>query len=123
MIIAITSPDAISINMFTEFLTKGILRGAAMVNISGLLSADFQTKLVEDAVSSLPGRDIIFRHKTRRLKAISKLPELLMEKADCVVAFDLYSTHPEVLKNFPGWTENVVSDFEKKIGFDDQLPI
>ena len=122
MIVVITSPDTISINMFTQFLVGGPLRGASQVNVSGLLSADFQAAHVEEALLAFSGRDIIFRHKTRRRKAPNKLPEVLMEKADCVVAFDLYSTHPEVLKNYPGWTENIVSDFELMVEKDDALP-
>jgi len=112
MIVAVTSPDPVSIGMFTDFLSKGALPGAALVNINALLSAEAQSAIVEGALSDMPGRDIVFRHKTRRRVSPAKVPPVLMERADCVVAFDLYSTHPEVLKSCPGWTENVVSSFE-----------
>lgn len=74
MIVAITSPDSVSIGMFTDFLTKGPLSGAALVNINALLSEEAQTQIVEEALSDMPGRDIVFRHKTRRKKSPSKLP-------------------------------------------------
>jgi hypothetical protein len=112
MIVAITSPDVLSIGMFTDFLAKGPLRGAAKVNLNGLLSEASLLAVVEAALADMPGRDIIFRHKTRRWNSGVELPTSLVEKSDCVIGFDLYSTHPEVLKNFPGWTENVVSAFE-----------
>lgn len=120
MIVAVTSPDPVSIGMFTDFLTKkGFLPGASLVNINALLSEEAQTKIVEEALSDMPGRDIVFRHKTRRRMTPSKVPALLMERADCVIGFDLYSMHPEVLKSSPGWTENVVPAFESAVSDED----
>jgi hypothetical protein len=115
MILVITSPDSLSIGMFSDYVSKRFMSVPALINISGLLSEDFQSAVVEQSLSSLSGRDIIFRHKTRKMVALNKLPATLTEKADCIVSLGLYSNHPEVVKNFPGWTENVISSYAEHI--------
>lgn len=111
MIVAVTSPDSITISMFTEFLRKGRLQGAPFVNLNGLLSADVLDSIVEESLKR-PYRDIIFRHKTRHRLQPTKVPPLLMDRADSIIGFDLYSMHPETIKSCQGWTEIVLSEWK-----------
>jgi hypothetical protein len=114
MVVVITSPDIISIGMFTDFLRKKFLPGCPMVNLNALMSEQYLTSIAEDSLKRHPD-GVIFRHKTRRRMQPAKVPSILQEKADCMVGFDLYSTHAEVLKSFPGWTDSVVQAWSEHV--------
>jgi len=115
MILVVTSPDAQSINMFVDFLQKKYLPDSIFVNVNGLLSEEFVTGIFNDALQRHPTMDVIFKHKTRKKLAPTKLPKAILDRADCVIGFDLYSTHCEVLKSFQGWTDSVVQAYHEYI--------
>jgi len=115
MILVVTSPDSISINMFADYVAKNHLADPVFVNLNGLVSEDTQAFIAMMAVEDHPGRNMIFRHKTRRRLLPNKVPKALVEKADCVIGFDLFSNHAEVVKSCQGWTDSVVSAYHAHI--------
>lgn len=115
MIVVITSPDTLSLSMFTEYLRKNHLKDSVIVNLNGLLSRDIIMKVVDDALSRHPAQDIIFRHKTNKKLQPKKIPDRLFERADFIVGFDLYSTHAEVQKSCQGWSDSVVSSWQSYV--------
>jgi len=111
MIVVITSPDNLSINMFSSFLQETRMSSALIVNLNGLLSSDVLEGIATQSIEST-SKDIIFRHKTRRKFLPAKIPSFLTEKADCIIGFDLYGMHARVVKSFPGWTENLIQEWD-----------
>jgi len=115
MVLVVTSPDSISIGMFTDFVRSSCMKDARIVNLNALLSPDNQWTICCDALSRFKGQDIIFRHKTRSTMSSVKVPPELFNAADCVIGFQMYSVHPEVLKSFQGWTETVLPAYTKHV--------
>jgi hypothetical protein len=116
MILVVTSPDVLSIGMFFDYVHKYHLPSSIFVNLNGLLSDEFLSGIVDETLKRHPaGSDIVFKHKTRRKLIPERLPKNLIEKADCIVGFDLYSTHAVVVKSFQGWTDSVVSSYHAYI--------
>jgi hypothetical protein len=87
---------------------------ATVVNLNSLFSSDRLEEIVEHTLSN-PYTDVLFRLKTRRKAQPTKIPSNLMDKADCIVSFDLYSLHAEVLKPLQGWTEEVIKAWDSYI--------
>lgn len=112
MILVVTSPDVLSIGMFVDFVRKYYMPDSTFINMNGLLSDDFLSGIVDETMKRHPaGSNIIFKHKTRKKLLPDRLPKNLVDKADCIVGFDLYSTHANVVKSFQGWTDSVVSAY------------
>lgn len=115
MIIVVTSPDSISIGMFVDFLKKTRMPDFKFVNLNALMGSDAMMVVVDETLKRYPSSDVVFKHKTRKRLLPSKLPQRLVDIADCIIGFDLYSQHPEVLKSYRGWTDSVVSEYEEHV--------
>ena len=107
-IITIASPDKITQSMFSDFCKKrNEGRAILVLELNSLFSLDVQKKALDEAVDYVNSHSdndsayILIKYK------IKQKPELFLNEyitglSDYILKFDLFSTHPEIIKDQDG---------------------
>lgn len=103
-IITIVSPDKITQSMFTQFYkTTNSDKTVIVLEISSLFSPEVQEIALSEAIEYTKKHnkenttDILIKYKAKAKTCILS-NERITDLSDYIIKFDLFSTHPEVLK-------------------------
>jgi len=114
MITTIASSDKLTLSMFSDFYKTLYSPDMRLIDLSCLYSEDIlKTKLNEISEMANSGRDIFIKFKMKPQTKV--IPPLLIEKSDLLIKFDIYSTVPEVIKDFGPETENLLNRWKMNI--------
>ena len=98
-IYTVISPDKLSMSMFSDFFQSVIGGMTKIIDINCLTSKSIQESIFEEAQLNLKNiSNILVRYKTKH-KTVIDLPVKISENSNCIIKFDLFSTHPEVIKD------------------------
>lgn len=113
----ITSPDKISIKRFIQFIGK-YLNGYEIGNMHSLMTIESINLYMGDFFEKFPKRIIsYYARKVTTNNPISIMPEKILNSADLIIWFSLYSLKPEVIKSReePHILKGAIMDWEKHI--------
>jgi hypothetical protein len=100
-VVTVISPDKLSMTMFCDFY-KFIYAGdgsLSVLDINCLFSREVQdAKTIEFIKANKNSENILIKYKTR-LKTVLSLPPEIENNSDYIVKFDMFSNHPELLKD------------------------
>jgi len=101
MYIIVASPDKISLGMFIEFYRNHIDIGSPMGSMQYLISEEGLKNFLEAFKNQYPDRGIISYYAKKKINVdpLIVIPKILIEWADVVLWFDLYSTEIRSLKD------------------------
>lgn len=116
-IITIISPDKLSMSMFYDFY-RAIYVGEDTLNILDLNCIFSQeavdVRMSEFVKSSENYSHGIIKYKTK-VKTVLTIPQKILEYSDYIVKFDIYSNHPDLIKDSGGgvavidrWNKNII---------------
>lgn len=114
--IFIVSSDKISIKRFIQFIKK-YLENYEIGNLHTLMTEESLNLYVEDFFFHHPKRIISYYMKKVTKNPISILPLKVLQEADLIIWFNLYSLQPEVIKSRedPHILKGALMDWEKHI--------
>jgi len=102
--IIVISADKLSQSMFCSYLSQISLIGKEVVvrDINLLYSPDVQEQMIDEFLTQLDKSQLLvvkYKIKINTDMDKFKLPPKIQDAASYIVLFDMYSTHPEVLKD------------------------
>jgi hypothetical protein len=115
-ICVVISPDKLSMSMFCDFFQNVISESIKIVDFNCLNSKEMQDKEFEGLIGgNISETCLLIKYKTKPQTKLS-LPPKLEEKANYIIKFDLFSMHPELVKDTVGdgkgilekWMTNVL---------------
>jgi len=114
MVITIASSDKLTLSMFSDFYKTLYSPDIRLIDLSCLYSEDIlEAKINEISEMAKSGRDIFIKYKMKPQTKV--IPTLLIDKSDLLVKFDIFSTVPEVIKDFGPETENLLNRWKMNI--------
>ena len=103
-IVTIVSPDKLTPSMFVDFYqAKNPYKEVIAVDINSLFSTEAQNQIVKDIVKYIEKNDksdttdIIIKYKIK-INTEVILTDDIMNYSGYVLKFDIFSTHPEIVK-------------------------
>jgi hypothetical protein len=109
-IYTIISPDKLSMSMFSDYFQSIVSGVVRVIDINCLTSKPLQEAVFEETLKvSEKYSYLLVKYKTK-IKTVLDLPASIFEKSNYIIKFDLFSTHPEVIK---GSLDNVKSLIER----------
>lgn len=120
MLITLISPDKTSMAMFVDFYMQLYDRDAKVFDTNSLFSGDIREKffkaLKEQNLEEKKKRTYIVKFFTKPQTDIDQLiGEGCREMSDLIIRFDMFSTHPELIKDNPEISKNMMDRWEKNI--------
>jgi hypothetical protein len=121
-IVTIVSPDKITQSMFSDYFRKmNNMSEVVVLDINSLFSPEVQENALNQAIEhvksgSNEGSSVILIKYKVKARTEPILNTLIEDSSELVVKFDLFSTHPIILKDlsegsyssfFEGWMEHV----------------
>lgn len=106
-IFTVVSSDKITHGMFVDYYKSVTNREVVVLEINCLLSSDTQIKAIEEAIRYVENKgkedttDILIKYRVKARSA-SVINEEILQKSNYVIKFDMFSTHPEIIKNADG---------------------
>jgi hypothetical protein len=98
MIITVSSPDKLTLSMFSDFFKSLYSSDVKLVDLTCLYSPEIiDSKMLELAtLSQKSKRDILIKYKTK--PQTKELPQVILDSSDVVIKFEIYSLEPEIIK-------------------------
>lgn len=97
-IFTIISPDKLSMSMFSDYFQSTVSGIVRVIDINCLTSKPLQEAIFDEAIkTSEKFNYLLIKYKTK-LKTILDIPASISEKSNYIIKFDLFSTHPEVIR-------------------------
>ena len=114
MIITIASSDKLTLSMFSDFYKTLYSPDMRLIDLSCLYSEDIlEIKINEISEMANGGRDVFIKYKMKPQTKV--IPPLLIEKSDLLIKFDIFSTVPEIIKEFGPETESILNRWKMNI--------
>ena len=117
MVLCVVSPDMVSMSMFLDFYRQRIIPGLPSVihDMDCLLSRDRQSELFSIAYGNAGKHEsILVRYRIRKNTQL-QLPDELEHACHYIIKFDIFSSHPEVIKD-SGDLDEVLKAWEVWVG-------
>jgi len=100
MILTILSPDKLTPIMFCDFFSKTYLKDqkVGIADCSVLYDRSIQAGQYKTLADLKDMCHSLIKYKVKQNTPVDSLPEIVFTESDYIIKFDLYSTHPEVIK-------------------------
>jgi hypothetical protein len=122
-IITVISPDKLSMSMFCDFY-KTIYIGDdiyKVLDMSCLNTPQTQELIVKDFIEiNKDLRNAIIKYKIKPKTKLDVLPKVITEVSQYIIRFDMFSTHPEIVKDFDGSGKEIIDRWLANIAKRDQ---
>jgi hypothetical protein len=100
-IVTVISPDKLSMTMFYDFY-KSVYVGdgsLSVLDINCLFSKEVQNAKTREFIKANENSENILIKYKIKLKTVLSLPAEIEQNSDYIIKFDMFSNHPELLKD------------------------
>jgi len=118
MIITLLSPDKLTPSMFCDFVSHTYLKNqnVSIKETNNLYDIDYQEKVYKSLEDLRNQVNVLIKYKIKHNTPIESLPNIVFEISDYVLKFDIFSTHPEIIKdNDSAYFKGVCDHWEEAV--------
>jgi hypothetical protein len=109
-ICTVISPDKLSMSMFYDFL-RSFGGSVKAVDFNCLNTKSMQQAMFEELVNNYKSEDLILIKYKIKPQTVLNLPQIVKEKSHYIIKFDMFSTHPELIKDADGKGKNIIEEW------------
>jgi hypothetical protein len=123
-IITVISPDKLSMTMFCDYYRTVFIgeRSSEILDINCILSKSMQGYKIKEFIDINKNSDFIIIKYKIKPKTVLSLPPEIEQFSNYIVQFDMFSNHPNLVKDEDGMGKNIIDRYNLNISKMNGIP-